>query len=273
MRHRTHILALSFLLAAPLLPPALMNAQNTAAPDHSVSGTVSYRQRIALPPDAVVHFVIEDVSQADAPAKSLAEEQIQTAGKQVPISFDIKYDPASLDLTHRYQIRATITSGGKPLFTTATAYPVLTNGAPVKQVEILVEPVPEPPPTDNQNQPAKPLTATHWTLTQLNDKAITPQAGRSEIYLELAPDSKRISGSGGCNRLMGAYELDGSSLRFTQVASTMMACPGDAMPREQAFVRALSEAANFRIQGATLTLLDKSDSVLAIFEAQGADKP
>jgi len=264
MPHRTHILALSLLLAAPLT-----FAQSSPAPGHTVTGTVSYRQRIALPPDAIVRLVLEDVSLADAPAKSIGEAEVPTGGKQVPIAFDIKYDPAALDPAHRYQIRATITSGGKPLFTTATAYPVLTHGAPEKQVEILVEPVPAPP----DNTSAAPLTGTHWTLAQLNDQTIAPQSGRAEIYLELAPDSKRISGSGGCNRLMGAYELDGSTLRFTQVASTMMACPGDAMPREQAFVKALSDTTGFRIHGATLTLLDKNDAVLAHFEAQSADKP
>jgi len=267
MPQRTHILALSLLLAAPLT-----FAQSSAEPDHTahtVTGTVSYRQRIALPPDAVVRLVIEDVSLADAPAKSIGEEDVPTGGKQIPITFDIKYDPAALDPAHRYQIRATITSGGKPLFTTATAYPVLTHGAPEKQVEILVEPVPSPP----DNTSTKPLAGTHWTLTQLNDQPVAPQSGRAEIYLELASDPKRISGAGGCNRLMGSYELDGASLRFTQVASTMMACPGDVMPREQAFVKALSDTTSFSIHGSALLLRGEGETVLARFEAQSTDKP
>jgi len=262
----------SCITAALALAGTISFAQSSAQPEpaaHQVTGTVSYLQRIALPPNAVVKLVIEDVSYSDAPAVSIADEEITTQGRQVPIAFGVPYDPAVIDPTHRYQIRATITSGGKPLFTTATAYPVLTHGAPEKQVEILVEPVPSPP----DNTSTKPLAGTHWTLTQLNDQPVAPQSGRAEIYLELASDSKRISGSGGCNRLMGSYELDGASLRFTQVASTMMACPGDVMPREQAFVKALSDTTSFSIHGSALLLRGEGETVLARFEAQSTDKP
>ncbi len=53
----------------------------------SVTGTVTYLQRIALPPDAVVTIRIEDVSKADAPAEVIGEQVIQTEGAQVPIPF------------------------------------------------------------------------------------------------------------------------------------------------------------------------------------------
>jgi heat shock protein HslJ len=125
----------------------------------------------------------------------------------------------------------------------------------------------EPPGT---NRPSTPLTGTHWTLTQLNGEAVKPQTGHNEAYIELAADTQRLSGSGGCNRLMGSYELDGTNLHFRQVASTMMACSGDVMPREQAFVKALGDTASFRIRGSTLLLRGKDDSVLARLSAESA---
>jgi heat shock protein HslJ len=130
------------------------------------------------------------------------------------------------------------------------------------------------PPTDAQqvpppdNSPAKPLTGTHWTLTQLNGKPVSPESSRKEAYIELTAETNRISGSGGCNRLTGSYEIDGASLHFRQVASTMMACPGDVMPREQEFIKALSAAAGFRIHGSTLLLRDKDGVAVARFEAR-----
>ena len=262
--HRARLLVTLLLFAAPL---AL--AQSSAEPEHSastVTGTVTYRQRIALPPDAVVRLVIEDVSRADAPATSIAEEQVPTNGKQVPIPFDVKYDPAALNPAHRYQIRATISSGGKLLFTSTAAHPVLTQGAPEKHIDILLQqPQPEPP---GAKPSATSLTGTHWTLTQLNGEAVTPGTGRSEAWIELAADTKRLAGSGGCNRIMGSYELDGSTLRFRQVASTMMACPGDVMPREQAFLKALSATTSFRIRGSALFLRGEDNTVLARLTAQ-----
>ena len=261
--HRARPVVTLLLFAAPLIL-----GQSSAEPEHSastVTGTVTYRQRIALPPDAVVRLVIEDVSRADAPATSIAEEQVPTNGKQVPIPFDVKYDPAALNPAHRYQIRATISSGGKLLFTSTAAHPVLTQGAPEKHIGILVQQAPPEPPGA---KPATPLAGTHWTLTQLNGEAVTPGTGRSEAWIELAADTKRLAGSGGCNRIMGSYELDGSTLRFRQVASTMMACPGDVMPREQAFLKALSATTSFRIRGSALFLRGEDNTVLARLTAQ-----
>jgi heat shock protein HslJ len=128
-------------------------------------------------------------------------------------------------------------------------------------------------PPSPDRAPAKSLTGTHWTLTQLNGQAITAQSGKNEAYIELTADTNRIAGSGGCNRIMGSYELEGSSLRFKQVASTMMACPGDAMPREQEFIKALNATASFRIRGAALLLRGKDDTVLARLEAQTSTQP
>ena len=144
--------------------------------------------------------------------------------------------------------------------------PTLAQATPPKAIDILVQQAPPKPPG---SRPANaPLTGTHWTLTQLNGTAVPPQAGHGEAFIELNAESKRLAGSGGCNRLMGSYEQDGSSLRFRQVASTMMACPGDAMPREQAFLKALGATTTFRIRGSTLMLRGEDNTVLARLAAQ-----
>jgi putative lipoprotein len=95
----------------------------------SVVGTVGYRHRIALPADAVVTVSLQDTTLADAPARTVGETTIETKGAQVPIPFRIDYDPAAIDASHAYSVRATITAGGNLLFTSTTSYPVLTRGA------------------------------------------------------------------------------------------------------------------------------------------------
>jgi putative lipoprotein len=45
-----------------------------------VTGSVSYRERIALPPDAVVKVQLSDVSRQDAPAPLIAETTVQPEG-------------------------------------------------------------------------------------------------------------------------------------------------------------------------------------------------
>lgn len=57
-----------------------------------ITGSVAYRQRIALPPDAVLTIRVQDTSRADAKARTLAEQTIELAGQQVPINFQLTVD-------------------------------------------------------------------------------------------------------------------------------------------------------------------------------------
>ncbi|PSJ43812.1 hypothetical protein C7H85_16345 [Zobellella endophytica] len=108
----------------------------------TLSGNLNYRQRIALPDDARVTIMLQDVSLADAPADTLAEQSFATEGKQVPLPFSLSYDPAAIDEAHRYAVRGEIRDGrGALLWTTAEHHGVLTQGQPKEQVEILLQQV------------------------------------------------------------------------------------------------------------------------------------
>jgi uncharacterized lipoprotein YbaY/heat shock protein HslJ len=106
----------------------------------TVTGTVTYRQRIALPDNAVILVQLLDVSFADAQAPVLGEQEIQAAGRQVPFEFAISYDPAAIDPRYSYAVSATITVDGQLRYTSTTRYDVITQGNPTT-VEIVVEPV------------------------------------------------------------------------------------------------------------------------------------
>ena len=90
----------------------------------TLTGSVGYRQRIALPPGAVVKVTLEDISLADAKALVLDEQVIETTG-QVPIPFELAYDPAAIDPRHRYAIRAQIRVDDELWFTTTRVNPAL----------------------------------------------------------------------------------------------------------------------------------------------------
>ena len=91
-----------------------------------MSGTATYRERMALPPDAVFEATLEDVSRADAPALVVASARV--ASPAVPIAFSIGVDPARIDANRRYVVRGRITLNGQLLFTSDTAYPVFGAG-------------------------------------------------------------------------------------------------------------------------------------------------
>lgn len=73
-----------------------------------LTGTVTYRERIALPPDSRVIVTISDVSLMDAPSVTIAQNQISTAGQQVPISFAVSYDRARIQPGRAYAVSARI---------------------------------------------------------------------------------------------------------------------------------------------------------------------
>jgi putative lipoprotein len=101
-----------------LLPP---NAEAEAA---SISGTVAYRERIALPPQAQVEVKLVDISLMDAPSTTIAEIVIEPKG-QVPIPFTISYDAALIQAGRTYALQARITADGRLIFITDQIYPVM----------------------------------------------------------------------------------------------------------------------------------------------------
>lgn len=96
------------------VPPPQEGATMPDAPSGMVTlnGTALYRERIALPPDARLIVRINDVSRMDAPAPVIAETEIATQGKQVPLAFSLRYDPARIAARGRYGVSARILDGG-----------------------------------------------------------------------------------------------------------------------------------------------------------------
>ena len=105
-----------------------------------VTGTLTYRERIALPPDAVIKVQLVDVSRADAPAIVIGEQVTHAAGKQVPFAFEIQFDPARIEANYSYAVQARIEKDGKLRFISDRHYAVITGGAPT-HVDIVLRSV------------------------------------------------------------------------------------------------------------------------------------
>ena len=236
-----------------------------------VSGSATYLQRIAMPPEAMLVVRIEDVSRPDAPATMLAETRELFGERQVPIKFSLQIPNAAIDPRSSYAVRATIAVDGKLRFTTARSYAVLTRGA-ANNVDMVLEAVQpdaaraDTPAPFGREKVTAGLTNTYWKLTELDAAKVvmaTTQARETRITLGTG---SRLTGFGGCNQLVGAYELDGSALRFKQMAGTQMACASPIMALEGKLLKVLGATTSYRIEGQVLTLLD-GDRVLARFEA------
>ena len=110
-----------------------------------MSGSVTYRERLALSPGAKLVVELRDVSYQDAAAPLIARQTINGPG-QVPITFKVEYNRDDIDSRNIYGISARIIeSDGRLAFINDTAYDVITRGKPSKvdMLLVLVQPPPE----------------------------------------------------------------------------------------------------------------------------------
>ncbi|MEH6583252.1 MAG: YbaY family lipoprotein [Halioglobus sp.] len=220
-----------------------------------VEGAVVYRERMALPPGAIVEVELQDISRADAPASVMATLALTPEGGP-PYNFSIEYDPAQIDEQMRYALHATIRLDDRLLFTNMD-YIDAFSGNPV---EVLVQRVPE-----RITPPGPTFENTVWVLQALNGEPATPGAQGKPIDLQFQPGEMRVAGFSGCNQYMGGYTREGSNpegspLGFGLMAGTLMACPegGDL---ERTYMQMLGLVSSFRLQGETLSLLAGGDVV------------
>ena len=138
------------------VPAADPNGINTLSQQSiqqpNVSGTIWIKQKVALPPDAVLTVTLSDASLADAPSKVVAQRAVRTEGKQAPFSF--------VQPNARILLSAAVTINGKLVFITDTVQEAINNGGtkidlnlvPVQQTEVPVAP--------QTNQPSLPTPPT-----------------------------------------------------------------------------------------------------------------
>jgi uncharacterized lipoprotein YbaY/heat shock protein HslJ len=359
MQTRTPLTA---MLAASLVLIAGGCMSSTAPTQSStVTGTATFRERMALPPGAVFEATLEDVSRADTPAEILGSTRKASPGNP-PFAFSIEYDPSRIDPSHQYAVRAQVIVDGRPMFVTDTRHPVLTAGHPAT-VDIVMkrasssapvtaaaaagqsasarrqglytymadagmfvdcatgERLPVAQEGDNaaleraysaarkapgaallavvegrvevrtpmegaarptliverfvsvgegtcgNEQSTAVLENTYWKLVRLGATPVTVAEKQQEPYFVLQPETGRVIGSGGCNRMTGSYTLSGAKLTFRQMAGTMMACL-EGMDVEREFHKALQQVASWRIEGETLELFDAGGVSIAQFESR-----
>lgn len=67
----------------------------------------------------------------------IGEQTIDMNDRQVPLTFEICYDPRAIEPNHTYAVQAGITVDGQLWFASTAVYPVITKGNPSK-VEVRV---------------------------------------------------------------------------------------------------------------------------------------
>ncbi len=227
--------------------------------DATLTGTVTYLPRIALPPNAVLAVHLVDASLADAPSRAIAETRTETSGGQVPLPFSLDYDSSEIEGSNRYVVRADIyDAAGVLLWTTDTSYPVLTGGAPRDNVEVRVVQVTEA-------DVANAIVGQTWRLDEIRQPSgvVLAYEGDAPFTITFGEDG-RYSGQADCNRYGGSFEASpNGTIRLSQGLSTLAACPGPTVSGD--FFGVLNDAQRYTLSGGRLTL-NGADGGALVFE-------
>jgi len=168
------------------------------------------------------------------------------------------------------------TAPGAPLFVTFTGHFVERPrpDGKTRQLTLVVEKFerawpgePCKPPLPGEVVPAAPTTpeGRTWKLASLFGKGIDAPDNRRSAHLVFDPGRHRISGSSGCNKLNGRYALDGDQLRFSEVMTTRVGCPGGG-ELEKSFLDALGQTTGFKISGNRLVLYEGRNAIAELRE-------
>ena len=240
-----------------------------AVPQGVLAGSVLYRERIALPPDARIEVRLEDVSRADAP-DVLAEQTFTANGKQVPFPFELRYAPERIQPNHRYGVRASIRgANGELMFTSTVHHAALERGTTGQSVTVLLQRAgsaaaqPEPgaavagaPGADaagNADGVAGSLPGGTWRLVAIQRPGAAEEAVAGDPRYTVAFADGRLTGLAHCNRYTGGYqEPEPGKLKVAPMATTLMACPGASIADE--FLRAVGGATGYELRGERLVL-------------------
>jgi uncharacterized lipoprotein NlpE involved in copper resistance len=110
------------------------------------------------------------------------------------------------------------------------------------------------------------ITGRYWKLVELRGKKIEKAENQpTDAFLFFNTDGKSVHGNSGCNSIHGGVELsEMNRIKFSKMASTMMACPD--METEREFLQVLESADNYNLHGDILELNKARMAPLARFE-------
>ncbi len=103
------------------------------------------------------------------------------------------------------------------------------------------------------------LDGTRWELESYLDFTPIPKTTVSLVF-----SKGKIEGSSGCNTYFGKYQVEGESIRISQIGLTEKYCeePEGVMEQEGFFVRSLLLSQRFELTSESLTLYGTGDMTL-----------
>lgn len=233
--------------AAPALALTALAVTPAQAKERILRGTVSYRERIALPPHAILEVSIIDTSVADPSANIFAVTQVRTRNR-MPIPYRLRFDDTRIRRGSSYALQARILVDGKVWFATTNRYQI---HGPI-QPEVVVQRV-------AAQEPDAATPKGKWLAESIRNGGVIDNL---QSTLEIAADGA-VTGKGGCNGFGGKATIAGDKIGFGPLVATQMACAPAIMDQETKFLGALNDARRW--------LIDDERGKLILFDASNKE--
>ena len=102
-----------------------------------------------------------------------------------------------------------------------------------------------------------------WVLTQYQGRPITASGPTNEVpRLDISLTEGRVTGTTGCNRFSGTVKADTRQIQFGPMATTKMACAGQAGTFETTFLNTLIQPLSYQVGDGKLTFLQNNKPVM-----------
>ncbi|MBS0124482.1 META domain-containing protein [Thetidibacter halocola] len=238
---RRILLTLVTLMA---LLPVTARAQDGTG---TITVSVSYRERIALPPDAELDLQLIDLSR-QAGTQRIASQRFAMTG--VPMKVMLAFDPRVVRQPSNLAVSATILAGDAPIFKGMEPAPDLATplGIMLRMVD--------------DKAPTLPFAGIQWAVTEIAGEA-WPNDDPATLIVD---DGLAFSIFGGCNRFVGRLDVTDTGIAFPEnFAGTLMACPDTVEAAERRFLSALRLVAGYARDGSTLELTDAAGATVLRF--------
>lgn len=180
----------------------------------TLSGTVTYRERVALPSGSLIEVQVRDVSRADAPAEIIAETSVVTQGENVPVPFVMNYNPDGIRADRVYSVFARIFVGNELKWVTDSVIPFIQNGSPIKNVNLVLSMTGS---SEGETVESASLEGKTFRVISLNGNEV-PASSRYTLEFREGSVYAEI-----CNSMFGGFSLGGGKIKGT-LTSTLKLC-------------------------------------------------
>ena len=174
-----------------------------------LNGTVSYRERIALPAETEVRVALEDVTVADKSARLVAEQIIRPSThstQQVPISFSLNYDARAIEPKHQYRLVADIRDAANRELWSTTEADKESDTAPINPFASTHRPGPIEIILKRVGESDKPLSSWHYRCDDIDFTFAPGNDDKAGLYFDNRMYKvKRVPSASGAR-----YEGDGA---------------------------------------------------------------